>query len=286
MARVLDSEAYHERVRALLTGGKTFAVCRRQAAAELAGETAAVLLDSPNNNLGVEYCRALHALNGTMRPLTIPRTGAEHDGIPQAGIASASYIRSLLREGKTGEAAAFLPVSSAEILRREMAAGRGPADERYCERAVLARLRTMEEADFRPYDGGGEGLSHRIFRAVQESCSVAEILDRAKTKRYTYARLRRLLLSAWLEMPAPALQDRPPCLRVLAANETGRGLLRRMRRNGVPVLTKPADADRISPEAGALLRAEARRTDLYVLAYPQISHSPCGEEWRQGPILL
>ena len=37
-------------------------------------------------------------------------------------------------------------------------------------------------------------------------------------------------------------------MRVLAANETGRALLRQMRRGGVPVLTKPADAAALAAE--------------------------------------
>ena len=142
----------------------------------------------------------------------------------------------------------------------------------------------MEEADFSVYDSGGEGLYRRFYRAVQDSCTVTEILEKAKTKRYTYARLRRFLLAAYLNLELP--RGVPPYIRLLAANETGRILLRKMKKNGVPVLTKVADVAKLGPEAEKLLRAEARRTDLYTLAFPNKYQSHCGAEWRCRPILL
>ena len=89
---------------------------------------------------------------------------------------------------------AFLPPEAAEVLRREMAQGRAPVTLENCERAVLAKLRTLREEDFLPYDGGGEGLYRRVYRAVRAGTSVGEILALAKTKRYPLARLRRMAL--------------------------------------------------------------------------------------------
>ena len=286
LARTLHSDEYHQILRQKLTSGQTFAVCRREAVAQLLGEEAAGLLDGPNNNLGVEYCRALQTLEADMIPVTVQRTGAAHDGAPQAGIASASHIRQLLLGGKMEEAAAFLPASSVDILRREMEALRAPVTVQNCERAVLSQLRRMDEEDFAPFDGGSEGLYRRVCRAVQDSTSLEEILEKAKTKRYTHARLRRLLLSAYLGMSAPSPVDRPPYLRVLAAGEKGRPLLRQMRKAGAPVLTKPADVAKLGPQAEKMFRAEARRTDLWALACPALEQSRCGADWRQSPILL
>lgn len=286
LAEILDSREYESALQRNLRSGRSFAVCRRMAAAELLGEETAALLDLPNNNLGVEYCRALHRMHSRMKVITLPREGAEHDSAPCDGIASASCIRKLLRRGNAAEAVQYLPRESAEILLREMAAGRAPVYMEQCERAVLARLRCMNEADFAPYDGGGEGLYRRVYRAVQEECTVRGILDAAKTKRYSHARLRRLLLAAYLELPTDPLPERLPYLRLLAANERGRQLLREMRDQHAPVLTKPADVASLGREAEKLFTEEARRTDLYTLAYPNLQESRCGADWRAVPILL
>lgn len=286
LAEILDGTAYQAAVQKELLSGKSFAVCRRMAVAKVAGEETAALLDKPNNNLGIEYCRALRRIKSPMEITTVSRTGAEHDGAPKSGIASASYVRQLLLSDRAAEAVTYLPQESAQILLREMAQGRAPVSMERCERASLSCLRRMEETDFLSYDGGGEGLYRRVYRAVQENCTMEEILDAAKTKRYSHARLRRMLLAAYLRLPTDPVPEKLPYLRLLAANQRGRQLLRTMQKNHVPVLTKPADVARLGPEAEALFKAEAQRTDIYTLAYPDVHQSRCGADWRAVPILL
>ncbi len=281
-AACLDGEDFRAALQRRLAGGDTFAVCRARAAAELLGETDAALLREPNNILGIEYCRALRGSG--IGAVTLPRTGARHDGAASGGIASASEIRRLLHEGQPERAMAFLPPEAAEVLRREMAQGRAPVTLENCERAVLAKLRTLREEDFLPYDGGGEGLYRRVYRAVRAGTSVGEILALAKTKRYPMARLRRMLLAAWLEVPQPP--EEVPYLRLLGAGKDGRPLLRQMQRSGVPVLTKPADVGRLGPAAQELFARECAWTDLYMLGMPSLRWSACGSDWKTTPILL
>lgn len=285
-AQVLSTPEYADALRAQLSKGETFAVCRTRAAAQLAGEETAKVLNGANNNLGVEYCRALQKLQSPLQPITVLRRGAGHDGDVEEGIASASHIRSLLLQNKNEEALSLMPDGAAEVLRRELAVGRAPVDMQRCECAIRSYLRRMSEEDWIAYDGGGEGLYHRVYRAVRQESSIEAALEAAKTKRYTHARLRRMVLSAYLEMPSVALPDKLPYLRVLAANEKGRALLRQMRESGAPVLTKAADVAALGNQAQKWLEAEARRTDLYTLAYPQPCHSSCGAEWRITPKML
>jgi len=242
------------------------------------------MLSRPNDILAIEYLKALRRQKAPMEPLAVQRQGAGHDGAPSGDTASASYLRTLLRSGRTNEALSYLPAPAAQVLRRELALGQAPADLSYCQRAILARLRQLREEDFLPYDGGKEGLYHRFYQAVRTSCSPEALLETAKTKRYPTSRLRRMLLSAWLDVTPPT--GGIPYLRVLAANERGRDLLRQMQRQGAPVLTRPGDVSRLGPAAEALFRREALWTDLYVLTYPQSSRSVCGSDWRTNPILL
>lgn len=279
VAACLDGEDFRAALQRRLAGGDTFAVCRERAAAELLGETDAALLREPNNILGIEYCRALRGSG--IGAVTLPRTGARHDGAASGGIASASEIRRLLHEGQPERAMAFLPPEAAEVLRREMAQGRAPVTLENCERAVLAKLRTLREEDFLPYDGGGEGLYRRFYRAVRQATDMDGLLEAARTRRYPLARLRRMLLAAYLELPEP---EHIPYLRLLAASRRGCDLLRQMR--GAPVLTKPADVSRLGQTAQDLFTREAGWTDLYTLAYPDLSQSACGADWRATPWIM
>ena len=148
---------------------------------------------------------------------------------------------------------------------------------------MLARLRLMNEHDFASYDSGGEGLYRRVYRAVQEGGSLGDILTRATTKRYPTARVRRMLWAVFLGLEAPG--EDIPYVRILAATEAGRKLLRQMQDAGVPVLTKAADVGRLGPSAEALFTREARRTDVYALACPG-SPLPCGSDWRRTPVMI
>lgn len=194
----LSGESFQETLRRRLEGGETFARCRQAAVEELLDPRDAALLSQPNNILAIEYLKALRRADFSMEPITFPRRGGPHDGGAADGIASASHIRRLLRAGHTEEAMAFLPRESAEVLRREIAAGRGPVDMHTCQRAILARLRTMSQEDFLPYDGGGEGLYRRFYRAVRQAADIDGLLEAARTRRYPLARLRRMLLAACL----------------------------------------------------------------------------------------
>lgn len=280
-AAALDSPAFTEALRTRQEDGVTFAAARQQALSTLPGVDAS-LLEKPNNTLAVEYLRAIARQRSRLVPLTIPRTGADHDGPPEAGTASASHLRALLSRGAAEDACAFMPPAAADILRREVRSGH-IADPALCERAILSRLRTMSEADWQPYDRGGEGLYHRLYRAAQAGASLEEVLSAAKTKRYPLSRLRRMIMAAWLALP-PDVPAQPPYLRVLAANAAGRALLRQMRGSGAPVLTKPADAPALGRETAALLTLESRCTDLRALACPDPGRP--GEDMRAAPLML
>lgn len=58
----------------------------------------------------------------------------------------------------------------------------------------------MCEEDFARYDSGNEGLYRRFYDAARTAASVDELLFAVKTKRYAYARLRRMLLAAYLDV--------------------------------------------------------------------------------------
>ena len=268
-AAALDAPDYPERLRAALGRGLSFPAARQEAAG-------AACLSAPNNNLGVEYLRSLRALGSTIRPLTVPRQGAGHDGPAAGGFASASELRRLLRAGRGEEAAPYLTAPWSGEL----------ADMQHIERAVLARLRTMGEGDWAalPDGGGAEGLPSRLAKAAREAVSLEDFYTRAKTRRYPHARLRRLALAAFLGLRAAERPAAPPYVRVLGLGGRGRALLRKMKDTcPLPVIVKPAQARELDGPARTLFESEARYTDLYGLCFP--APRPCGAEWIHSPVV-
>ena len=288
LAACLNSGAYREALRRRLPGGASFAACRQAAAGELLGPEDAALLAHPNNNLGVEYCRALLRRGSSIRPLTVPRSGSAHDGgLREEGHPSASALRALIRAGQEEAALARMTPAMAAAYRAEKAAGRAPVWMERCERAVLARLRSMTEEEFAALDGGREGLYRRLCQAGRTAPTLAAVLEAAKTKRYPHARLRRMVLWAYLGLRPAQTPEHVPYLRVLAANGMGRSLLARMRKTAsVPVVTLPRQINALGPEARTLFDLEARSADLYALAYPDLEAAAGGTIWREGPVIL
>ena len=276
-AEALLREEFQADILRELQTGLSYAVARQAALEKRIGGSAS-LLSQPNNTLAVEYIKAIRRRELPLSAATVRRTDGGHHGA-----ASASQIRKLLGRGEYDAAFALMPPAAAGILGREMKKGLAPADPARLETAMLSRLRLMDEADFAPYDGGGEGLYRRVYRAVQAGVSLGDILTRATTKRYPTARVQRMLWAAFLNLELPPAEI--PYIRVLAATEAGRKLLRQMQHSGVPVLTKAADVGRLGPAAQALFTREARRTDVFALACP-INPSVCGEDWRHTPVMV
>lgn len=276
---------FPEALRRELAGPHSFAAARQRALAGLIGEEGAEVLSRPNDILAVEYAKALLREGSEVHLVPILRQGAGHD---QDGgeYPSAGSIRRMIQEGRRAEALAAMAPAMRELYEAEEARGRAPVFAAGAERAILAQLRRMGEADFLALDAGGEGLGNRLAAAAREAASLEEVLDRAKTKRYAYSRLRRLALWAYLGLRPETLPARVPYLRPLAMNQRGRALLAEARRRAaLPILTKPADVRRLSPEAQAVFRREVLATDLYTLAFPG-DPAPGGAEWREGPRVL
>ena len=288
VAAALLTSDFQARLRRELPGAVSFAAARQRALTDLLPPEDAALLSSPNNILGVEYCKALLGQGTPIQPVTVLRVGTPHDGtLAPGGHPSASGIRSLLRQGRRAEALALLPSAMARAYETEEAAGRAPVFLENSERAILSRLRSMTEADFAALDSGKEGLWNRLYDISRVAVSLRSLLDTAKTRRYAMARLRRMVLWAYLGLTPADVPERVPYLRVLAANETGCRLLARMRTSAaVPVLTKPAQVRQLGPEAQRLFELEVRATDLYTLAYPRLEAAAGGAEWREGPAIL
>ena len=284
-AEALLGPDFPEALRRELAGPYSFAAARQRALAGLIGEEGAEVLSRPNDILAVEYAKALSREGSEVHLVPILRQGAGHD---QDGgeYPSAGSIRRMIQEGRRAEALAAMAPAMRELYEAEEARGRAPVFAAGAERAILAQLRRMGEADFLALDAGGEGLGNRLAAAAREAASLEELLDRAKTKRYAYSRLRRLALWAYLGLRPETLPARVPYLRPLAMNQRGRALLAEARRRAaLPILTKPADVRRLSPEAQAVFRREVLATDLYTLAFPG-DPAPGGAEWREGPRVL
>ncbi|UQZ36530.1 nucleotidyltransferase [Paenibacillus sp. PK3_47] len=293
-----ESSTLQEEIRRRMAEGSSFpaaysaaaAAAWRSSAAEPAAEgaDAGALLRQPNNSLGLHYLIALRRLNSSIRPLTVPRTGAGfHDPLsPGSSIASATAIRRLLQDG--GSPAPYMPEYSLSILEREHAAGRGPLsleDFRIPLRHVLS---TRTAAELRSLQDMNEGLENRLLRIMTElpEFTVNGLLQALKSKRYTHTRLQRLLLHALLNHSKEALlPDRlaqgPAYIRVLGFRASGRSLLKQMKQAAtLPVVLSPAHFSH------PMLQLDLQAAAVYAGAYSHPLRTDLYADYLQPPVMV
>ncbi len=287
-AQAVDSPAVCERQSELLATGVTFARARQQAVSELCGDEIADMLASPNDSLAVEYIRQLRRIGSRIPPFAVPRVGARHDGQEASGeIASASFLRALIRSGGIDAAAELMPSASLAALQEAFSAGEAPFDEAALDPVVFGVLRRLIPEELSRVPDLSEGLENRVYAAIRQATSLAEVYTLAKSKRYTAARIRRVIASAFLGLPdSLAAGDLgAPYLRVLGFNERGREILTRMKQTArLPVSDSLAYLRRIDERCAAFAELEARSTDLYRLGLPKIG--PCGYDFTAQSVRL
>ena len=236
-AQALLSEAFPPLLRAELDSGSSFPAARQAALAQMGLDAA--LLSQPNDILAVEYCKAILSQNAAMDIFPIHRAGSYHADVADTEDPSATAVRALMLKNSTviasqsadwlamTEYLSYVPEETHKILSNaplhSTAAG---------ERAILAKLRTMTEAEFEALPYGSEGLWRKFMHACRSQATLEEILSAAKSKRYTRTRLDRMAMCAFLGISGEMIAQEAPYTRVLAFNDTGRAILKEAKKSG------------------------------------------------------
>ena len=265
IARALLSDSFPPLLRRELDAGKSFPAAR-QAALE-AMHLDGYLLTTPNNILGVEYCKAILSQESGMKPMPILRLGNYHDPIADLENPSATSIRALMLEERYWKS--YVPGKAVEIFEQAtlhaLSAG---------ERAVLSRLRTMTDAEFEGLPYGSEGLWRKFMHSCRSESTIEDILTATKSKRYTRTRLDRMLMCAFLGLTDEDLRASVPYTRVLAFNDCGRSILKEAKNNGIYL-----NAGEIPDSSYGQL--ERRIGDLYGLFALDAPEPPGAEDRRR-----
>ena len=257
-----------------LKKGISFASARENALREI-NPSYADIIKSPNNILAVEYAAAISRINSRMKPVTFARQGAAHDSADSdSDIASASLIRSRILSGE--EWSKYVPDAS-------LYNGCEKRNIAFIERAILYRLRTATSEVLARTPDVSEGIENRILSAALQAKSLEELYALAKTKRYSHARIRRIIINYFLGVTAEDTDIPVPYIRVTGFNSRGADLIRN-RECRLPLITKAADISALGEAAQRVFAAECRAGDVYSLCSERVRI--CGEEKSQRPVIV
>ena len=200
-----------------------------------------------NNVLAIEYIKAAKRLGVSLSYLAVSRRGAGHGEMSEVeGYVSASFLREKMRSSPR-EIEAYLPPECREAAMRELAAMRSPTRLANVESAILCHYRLGHTGSDTAESAGG--LGYRLERAALCSDSYDSLIQNAKTKKYTDARLRRAIVYSLCGVYESDLKARLGYTTLLGANERGRALLGETKKTRtVSVVSSPRELSRLAGE--------------------------------------
>ncbi|MBV4414907.1 nucleotidyltransferase [Clostridium tyrobutyricum] len=202
------------------------------------------ILSSSNNILALEYLKSLKKLNSNINALSIKRKGENYNSNKlQNNFSSASAIRTFLKHNRDlSHIRETVPPETYDILCR-LCRQNYNFDMENLMVPYLKYRYFLQKKSILNIPEVSEGIENRIFRALESNSDYNEIIKCAKTKRYAYTRISRILCQFFLgfdEFETDIMRrQKCPYTRVLGFNETGMRILKSIKKNSsIPVYTK------------------------------------------------
>ena len=147
---------------------------------------------------------------------------------------------------------------------------------------LLYRLRGMDIGELAALPDVGEGLEHRLFRLCRETSGREALLEALKCKRYTRARLSRLLTHALLDMDRALIEavPMPPYARLIGIRRGSEALLREIKRRA----TLPVVSGGAALKGDPCFELECRATDAWSLLHDAPALRRAGREMTEGMV--
>lgn len=286
-----ESEEYRSSLQSYLKQGYSFPKARSLA---LGSDQ---LLETPNNILALEYCKALKRHHCHMKPVTIVRKQADyHDTNINQGISSATAIREAMRHQIPAEA---LPESSICILKEHYKHANTPAPTcpiylEDCRELLFYKI--MEQTkNLHLYGDITPQLADRMTNLFSLSNTLTEYGNNIKNKSLTAARINRCFMHILLNVKK---EDRKLAYeegsifygRLLGFRKSSAFLLRLIHKTGqIPVITKVADGSRqltkhaMPSIAQTMWQQDIHASHIYQLLVSQKYGTVLPNEYQHGP---
>ncbi len=236
----MHHDAIHERIQQLTKAGHSYPKARQMAVAEICPDFDEALIREPNNILAIEYLKQIR----TMQPYTLKRRGY---GYHQ----SATLIREEMRE------------ENPEKFQR--------IDRSYWE-LVGAKILQSDSKRLEQIFSAGEGLGNKLKNEIRYVSSTEQLIERIKSKVYTYSRISRLLTQILLDIDEQAVHGSSKYIRILALDDIGAKFLKEVKKKecaSLPILTNINKELKDWPQVANTLEKDILASDMYNI----ITHS-------------
>lgn len=261
-----------------LSAGTPYAAAYEKALQKLAG---AAKLNTPNDILALEYCKALQ--NTSISPIFIKREQANYNDEAITGsIASATAIRKACLQNEASSVKKAVPKNVWQAL--ENAHG---ANETLLWNLLSYRLRLLTPSEIAEQCQCTEGLENLLKQAVN-CTTLKEAVALCSNKRYPATRIRRLFMQLLLGKERSYLEQAAPAyIRVLAFNDVGRQLLKHMKNtSSLPIITKLGKNPTNGQSKAFTQQLELDLSASDILALLQTPPAISGNDYLNSPYYL
>lgn len=242
-----------------LKEGSSFPKARAKAVDAYAGlnpQYAAVkgILDSPNNVLGVAYICAIMKAGLTTKIHTIKREGGEYnDENADIDVPSATAVRKALTAEQYETVRNAVPQLVFDYIKDLK-----PQDSALGD-MVLFKLKNINGYELENYYDISGGIHNRLKIAATSAITLPELLEAAKTKKFTMARLKRICLYVLFDITKEAYEQAvqcPPFVQILALNKERKDILSALSATCKNVLTRYSDVGRVDKSLRYLIKLD------------------------------
>lgn len=254
------------------------------------GEEAFNAAGSPNNVLAVEYIKSTMRQGLNWDYVPVRRMGKAHNDISSTGYYdSATAIRKTILSSSSDKINS-VPVKSREMLHRfHEDHGSFNSFKNYYDLLVYKIIELGPEGLNNIYEVS-EGLNNKIYSNIFEYNSIDDLIMALKSKRYTYSRLRRMLLNILLgitynDIKHFMLPNHCNYIKVLAFNDTGRQIIKTAKENGTAVISRFSDYRKYKLDTGtlSLFKLTDKTTNMY---YVPLKNKKLNDEYTSNAVYV
>ena len=210
-------------------------------------------IDTPNDLLGISYIKTILKNNYNIKYETIQRTNDYHEKESSEEIASATTIRNNIKNNidikNQVPELTYKNLNNLHFI------------EDYFN---LIKYKIITEKDLSIYQTVDEGIDSLLKKEILNCNSYDELINKIKSKRYTYNKISRMLLHIlcnFTKEKANSFRE-ISYIRILGFNNKGKEYLNKIKKDvDIPIISK------INREKDKMLEYELETTLIYDLPY-------------------
>ncbi|QFJ55528.1 nucleotidyltransferase family protein [Pseudobutyrivibrio xylanivorans] len=230
-----NSGAIDNEINTLVSNGISYAAARAKALKTFLSEE---LLSSPNNILGLEYCRYIFSNNIKMDIQVMKRQGNEYNDLSLTGqLSSASSIR---QHFKLNHEFLAVPEEVKNLYKTSAFVSSNDI-------SPILHYKLLTKDSYEDYHDCSHDLSDRIRNNLKDFVSYTQFCELLKTKNYEYSRISRVLCHILLglhdvDFQTAKANEYITYIRMLGFSKNGNSLLGKIKKNAsAPLVTEPSD---------------------------------------------